>query len=468
VYAFARTGVRPLRAAHRALVDLHGIDAVVLVDGGTDILMRGDEAELGTPEEDMASVAALAALDDVAVRLVVSVGFGVDAYHGVNHVQVLESIAAPERDGGYLGAFSISRATREGALYLDAVEYARQHTPEYPSIVNRSIAAAVRGEFGDVRFTEPTRGTELFVNPLMSLCFVFELPAPAARCLYLDRVEETHLRRRIHSRVAEFRDTVVTRPPRRFPHRHRLPKSFRLLHNGRRHHGRRPRWASSSRRTPSAAADRTGGTRMARAGVTPERLARAGAELADEVGFDRVTVSELARRFGVKVASLYSHVRSSDDLKTRIALLALEEMADRVADALAGRAGKDALAAFADAYRGYAREHPGRYAAARHRLDPQTAAASAGVRHARMMRAVLRGYDLPEPDRTHAVRMLGGVLHGYVELELSGGFAHTAVDPQESWAWAVDSLDALLRARAAASGTGTDTDADADADAGDA
>ncbi|MEU3554704.1 TetR/AcrR family transcriptional regulator [Streptomyces fragilis] len=188
---------------------------------------------------------------------------------------------------------------------------------------------------------------------------------------------------------------------------------------------------------------------MARAGVTPQRLTEAGAELADEVGFDQVTVSELARRFGVKVASLYSHVRSSHDLKTRIALLALEEMADRVSDALAGRSGKEALAAFADAYRAYARAHPGRYAAARYRLDPDTAAASAGVRHARMMRAVLRGYHLAEPDRTHAVRMLGGIFHGYVELELSGGFAHTPVDPEESWNWIVDSLDAQLRAHRA-------------------
>lgn len=186
---------------------------------------------------------------------------------------------------------------------------------------------------------------------------------------------------------------------------------------------------------------------MARAGLTPERLTRAGADLADEVGFDQVTVSELARRFGVQVASLYSHVRSSHDLRTRIALLALEELADRAADALAGRSGKEALAAFAEAYRDYARAHPGRYAAARYRLDPGTAAASAGVRHAQMMRAILRGYDLPEPDRTHAVRMLGGVFHGYVELELAGGFAHTAVDPEESWAWVVDSLDLLLRRR---------------------
>ncbi|MFI5963279.1 DUF1152 domain-containing protein [Streptomyces asoensis] len=218
VYAFPQTGVLPLRAAYRALIELHAIDAVVLVDGGTDILLRGDEAGLGTPEEDLASVAALAGLDGVPTRLVVSVGFGVDAYHGVNHVQVLENMAALERDGAYLGAFSISRATREGALYLDAVAHAQQHTPDRPSIVNGSIAAAVRGSFGDVRFTERTRGSELFVNPLMSLYFAFDLPGLAARCLYLDRIEDTHLMRQVHSRIAEFRDTTVTRPPRRFPH----------------------------------------------------------------------------------------------------------------------------------------------------------------------------------------------------------------------------------------------------------
>ncbi|MEW1655025.1 WHG domain-containing protein [Streptomyces sp. NPDC093707] len=184
---------------------------------------------------------------------------------------------------------------------------------------------------------------------------------------------------------------------------------------------------------------------MARAGLTTERLVRAGAELADEVGFEQVTVSALARRFDVKVASLYSHLKNSQDLKTRIALLALEEMADRATDALAGRAGRDALTAFADVYRDYAREHPGRYAAAQSRLDPETAAASAGVKHAQMTRAILRGYHLTEPEQTHAVRMLGSVFHGYVSLEAAGGFSHSAPDSQESWSRILDALDALLR-----------------------
>lgn len=185
---------------------------------------------------------------------------------------------------------------------------------------------------------------------------------------------------------------------------------------------------------------------MARAGLTADRLTRAAAELADEQGVDQVTLSALARRFDVKVASLYSHVTSSADLRTRLALLALEEMAVRLGDALAGRSGKDALVAFADVYRDYARQHPGRYAASRYDLDHETAARSAGPRHAEMTRAVLRDYALEGDDQTHAVRLLGSLVHGFVDLELSGGFSHSRPDAESSWRRSLDALDALLRA----------------------
>ncbi|WP_264925437.1 DUF1152 domain-containing protein, partial [Streptomyces sp. A012304] len=220
VYAFTRTGVAPLRDAYRALLDrLGGVDAVVLVDGGTDILMRGDEHGLGTPEEDMASLAAVADLDGVEHRLVVCLGFGVDAYHGVNHALVLENLAALDREGAYLGAFSVPRDSREGALYLDAVAHAQEHTPGHPSIVNGSVAAAVRGDFGDVRFTERTKDGELFVNPLMALYFCVDAVALARRNLYLDRLRDTVLMRQISSRIEEFRDELPRlRQPRAFPH----------------------------------------------------------------------------------------------------------------------------------------------------------------------------------------------------------------------------------------------------------
>ncbi|WP_306214486.1 TetR/AcrR family transcriptional regulator [Actinoplanes sp. RD1] len=178
--------------------------------------------------------------------------------------------------------------------------------------------------------------------------------------------------------------------------------------------------------------------------MTTERVVRAAADLADQGGFEALTVSALARHFGVKVPSLYAHVRGSQDLRTRVGLLALAELADRGATAVAGRAGKDALVALADVYRDYAREHPGRYDATRQRFDSATAAASAGPRHTELLRAVLRGYELPEAEQVHAVRLLGAAFHGYASLELSGGFEHSAPDSRQSWSRALDALDALL------------------------
>jgi hypothetical protein len=217
VYALSRTGVQPLRAAYRALLDHLDVDAVVLVDGGTDILMRGDEAGLGTPEEDMASLAAVAALD-VPVKLVTCLGFGIDAFHGVNHTQALENIAALDRAGAYLGALSIPGDSREACLYREAVAAAQAGTPRWPSIVHGQIAAAVRGDCGDVHVTTRTRGSTLFVNPLMAIYFTVDLDGLARRSLYLDRIEETEGIGQIARRIEEFRSGTVSRIPRVFPH----------------------------------------------------------------------------------------------------------------------------------------------------------------------------------------------------------------------------------------------------------
>jgi hypothetical protein len=127
-------------------------------------------------------------------------------------------------------------------------------------------------------------------------------------------------------------------------------------------------------------------------------------------------------------------------------VLALEETADRVASAVAGRSGRDALDALGRAYRDYAATHPGRHEATTMPLDDDVAHASAAPRHAELARAVLRCYALPEPDETHAVRLLGATLRGWTDLELAGGFARSEPDAEQSWQRAVDGLDELFTA----------------------
>ncbi|MFH8770280.1 MULTISPECIES: TetR/AcrR family transcriptional regulator [unclassified Streptomyces] len=183
---------------------------------------------------------------------------------------------------------------------------------------------------------------------------------------------------------------------------------------------------------------------MARAGLTVDRLVAAAADLADEAGFENVSLSALARRFGVKDASLYSHVRNLNDLRTRLALHAGGELIDRIAAAVAGRAGKDALAAFAGAYRAYALDHPGRYAATQIRIDQALIADSPAMRRtAEITYGMLRAYGLDEPDLTDAVRLLRSTFHGYCALESAGGFG-AARDVQTSWDKAVEALHLAL------------------------
>lgn len=183
---------------------------------------------------------------------------------------------------------------------------------------------------------------------------------------------------------------------------------------------------------------------MARAGLTADRVVEAAADLADEVGFENVTVSALARGFGVKDASLYSHIRNVSDLRTRIAVLAAREQADRIGQAVAGRAGRDALTGFADAYREFALSRPGRYAATQIRIDPAVAAESTGHRRAvETTHAILRGYGLSEPDLTDAGRLLRSTFHGFLSLEQANGFGHPR-DVRASWNRTVDALHFLL------------------------
>lgn len=218
VYAFAATGAKPLRSSYKTLADRLKLDAVVLVDGGTDILMHGDEARIGTPEEDMASLAALHGFDEIPIRVLASLGFGIDAHHGVNHVQVLENIAALIRAGAYLGAFSIPPDSPEAKAYLDAVTHAATTTPAGPSIVNGQIAASITGGIGNQQFTTRTASGELFINPLMGIYFTFDLDGVGDQVQYLNSLADTRTRSDVALAIENYRYDIQTRPGRPFPH----------------------------------------------------------------------------------------------------------------------------------------------------------------------------------------------------------------------------------------------------------
>ena len=122
LWCFDKTGVRPLARAYRQLVDLLALDAIILIDGGIDAILRGDESSLGTPSEDLASLAAVATLDGIE-RFVACVGFGAELRDRICHEQVFARIAELTREGGYLGATAMVRGDVATESYLQAIDF---------------------------------------------------------------------------------------------------------------------------------------------------------------------------------------------------------------------------------------------------------------------------------------------------------------------------------------------------------
>lgn len=190
VYTFVReTGVSQMAKAYTKICSEHNVDAIVLVDGGTDSLMFGTEEKMGTPVEDQTSIMAVHLVKSVALKILAAVGFGVDHFHGVSHGLFLENVATLEREGGYLGCFSIPRQSVEGELYLEG--YRDISSQMQSSIVCASITDGMLGHFGNHHSTSRTGSSKLFINPLMPVYWTFLLETLVSQIPYSEDLCKT-------------------------------------------------------------------------------------------------------------------------------------------------------------------------------------------------------------------------------------------------------------------------------------
>jgi hypothetical protein len=217
IYCFEQSGVKPLATAYRTLARELGLDTIILIDGGTDSLMRGDEVSLGTPMEDIASIAAVSETD-IPKKFLACLGAGVDSFHGVCHSYFFEAISDIAKRGGYLGALSLTKEMPEVVKYRDASEAVLKQMPSQASIVNTSILDAINGNFGNHHSTDKTAGGELWINPLMPIYWFFNLPQVAERILYLDWVVGTETFQELGITIENFRKQCrPVRPWRNIP-----------------------------------------------------------------------------------------------------------------------------------------------------------------------------------------------------------------------------------------------------------
>jgi AcrR family transcriptional regulator len=188
---------------------------------------------------------------------------------------------------------------------------------------------------------------------------------------------------------------------------------------------------------------------MPRRGLDADRVVEAAAQLADAHGLQSVTLARVAGELGVRAPSLYNHVDGRDGLLRAVALRGVRELGAVLREAAIGRAGPEALAAAARAYRAYALAHPGRYAAtvaAPTGDDPDFEYQAAVAETVEVLMAVLRAWNVEGDEAVHAARAFRSAVHGFVVIEAAGGFG-IPVDPNASFERLVAIVAAGLRTR---------------------
>jgi AcrR family transcriptional regulator len=184
----------------------------------------------------------------------------------------------------------------------------------------------------------------------------------------------------------------------------------------------------------------------AKVGLTHADVVSTATTIADDEGFDEVTLGAVARALGVRTPSLYHHVDGLSGLRRDLALAAADEMSAFMSEAAAaGGDPRDALRAIAYAYRSFAADHPGLYAALlpapRPGEDDELYRALAGPVNAVV--PVLASLGVEEDKMISTVRIVRSLLHGFVTLEHDGGFG-MPVDIDDTFDLLVASIERVV------------------------
>lgn len=159
-------------------------------------------------------------------------------------------------------------------------------------------------------------------------------------------------------------------------------------------------------------------------GLTLEQVVEAATEVADRDGLHALTLSSVASTLGIRSPSLYNHVDGLDGLRRQLTIHASGLLTAELTDSIDGLEGTQALRSMAGQLRSFAHRHPGLYdsflPAPTPEQDPEVAAMLA--QPVRVVGSVLHDMGMDPASMTPLIRALRASIHGFVHLELRGGF----------------------------------------------
>lgn len=142
----SKTRIDLITEAYRYLIKIYTtIDELVLIDGGSDVLLTGTEHALGTPLEDMTHARAVDFLteNEVKSKYIVVIGVNLEVGHGVLKSDIDARLTALSSDAIFTWLWQYEKDV-DVRHYVEIFQRCRPHR----SIVHSLISAALQGHRG--------------------------------------------------------------------------------------------------------------------------------------------------------------------------------------------------------------------------------------------------------------------------------------------------------------------------------
>ena len=187
---------------------------------------------------------------------------------------------------------------------------------------------------------------------------------------------------------------------------------------------------------------------MSKNNINEEIIIETAASIVNEVGFENLSLKIIAEKLNIKSPSLYNHISSLDEIKSKLMVYGWKQMEERMIDSAAGVSGYEALRNMCNVFFDYATSNKGVFTAMLwYNKFENDEKEKATERLFNIIFKVMKSLDISDANINHIIRTLRAFLEGFSLLVNNNAFGNpisigrlTKGHPRTSFDSSFDSL----------------------------
>lgn len=175
--------------------------------------------------------------------------------------------------------------------------------------------------------------------------------------------------------------------------------------------------------------------------LTREKVILAAIQIANEFGFEEVTLKSVAQKCDVKPPSLFNHVENLEHIQSLLYKKAAETLGEKLLKLKTLGKTKESLLKVGLTYYSFFKESPGFYVALNRKHNREDKEIKEAADNILKLTAIKLGW---EKSSVHDFRLLHAYLHGFIDLEGKRAF-QMRPDPEKSFLLNLEKLYEIFK-----------------------